>query len=239
MLIKSSGLNSGLKEFFSFTINPDCIEWRGDHIFFLRVHPKNMTILSYDEKLTEIKKFQNFLDSSGASFSIFVTDKTENLSEISDYYKKQLDLRPDYAFILEPVIRKISSIEQSSACVQRAFYIVFKARDRKEFDIFSKQLSGRLDFILAEKEELITVMRNFILREYTPFDLYVFENALKEHYEQSVKKSKINRRVPENPLRESREDNLVAIDKLTKNNESGVNNIESSDQPSERLWGRS
>lgn len=239
MLIKKPGMTNTLKDFFNFQINSQYIEWNSKYVYFLRIRPKNMTILSYTEKLVELKKFQNFLDSSGASFSIFVTDKTENLDDISEYYKAQLNLRPEYAFVLEPIINKISSIEQSSACVQRAFYIVFKATDQKEFDIFAKQLSGRLDYILAEKEELVTVMRNYILREYTPFDLYVFETALKEQYQQFSANEKKHRKVKENPFRESREDNLVAIDKLTSNNIVEVKHIETASNTDEHIWGHS
>ncbi len=216
MLIKiSKKLKAGLREYFSFRIYDDCIEWQDKQVYFLRIHPKNMSILSYDEKLTEIKKFQNFLDSSASRFSVFVTDKTENLNDISQYYKRQLELRPEYAFIIEPVIARISSIEQSSACVQRAFYIVYRAKDRREFEIFSKQLADRIDFDLAQKEELILVMRNFILREYTPFNLYVFEDAVKKHYEELNKKTRRSRKVADNPFREEREDNLIAIGKIT------------------------
>jgi hypothetical protein len=242
-------LSSDIKDFFKFTINNDYIEWHGEQIYFLRIQPKNMTILSYSEKLDEIKKFQSFIDAAASKFSIFITDKTEDLSEISDYYKKQLALRPDYQFVIQPVINKISDIEETSACVQRAFYIVFKAHDRREFEIFSKQLSDNISCKTAEKEELILVMRNFILREYTPFNLYVFENCLKEHYEQFQKAKKKNQRAPENPYREQREDNISAIDRLIPNEsdnnrdnkEEVKKNAKSKEDTdgSEHLWGRS
>lgn len=96
---------AGIKEYFSFGIQDDYIENRGKEIYFLRIHPKNMSILSFSEQLTEIKKLQSFFDASAAHFSFFVTDKTENLNEISDYYKQQMELRPEYAFVLEPVIK--------------------------------------------------------------------------------------------------------------------------------------
>lgn len=208
-------LPSGLRESFDFNIYDDHITYGGKEVYFLRIHPKNMSILSYDEKLTEIKGFQHFLDASPLKFSMFVTDKTENLEEVSRFYKKQMELRPEYEFIFRPIVDKISSIEQTSASVQRAFYIIYKAKDRRDYEAFAKQLSGHLVFIPAEKEEFILVLRNFILREYTPFSLYVFEEAVQEHYREAKKNKRLNRKVEADPSREQREDNLDAISRLS------------------------
>jgi|GEM_PF-6260112 hypothetical protein len=205
---------AGLREYLTFRIYDDCIESRGRQIYFLRIHPKNMSILSFAEKLVEIRKFQTFLDADTSQFSIFVTDKTEDLNEISRYYKHQLELRPEYAFIIEPVINRISSIEQTSACIQRAFYIIVRTKDRREFETVEKQLYGKLDFSLTQKEELILVMRNYILREYTTFSLYVFEDAVKKHFAELNQKIRRNRKVTVNPFHEAKEANRAAIERI-------------------------
>lgn len=208
------GIAAGLREYFKFQIFDDNIENRGREIYFLRIHPKNMSILSIDEKIMEIKKYQSFLDASGAHHSIFITDKTENLNEISHYYREQIELRPEYAFVLEPMLKRIMSIEKSSASVQRAFYIVLKVKSRREYEAIENQLAGRLDFSLAQKEELILLMRNYILREYTMFSLYVFEEAVKKHYEEYNRQARRNRHVEADPIHEAKEDNRIAIDRI-------------------------
>jgi hypothetical protein len=208
-------LPASLREYFDFRIYDDCIEFAGLQVFFLRVHPKNMSILSYGEKLSEIKNFQKFLDASAAHFSVFVTDKTESLEDISRFYKRQMNLRPEYEFIFKPIIDSISSIEDTSASVRRAFYIVFHARERREYEIFARQLAGGLDCVPVKKDELVLLLRNYILREYTPFSLYVFEDALKRRREEENSKARRNRKAKANPLREEREDNLAALDRLS------------------------
>lgn len=236
----SKKLPPDLRAALDFRIEDDFIEWGGRQIYFLRVRPKNMSILSYSEKLTEIKKLQHFLDASATEFSLFVTDKTENLEDISNFYKRQLKLRPEYAFIIEAVLKKISTVEQSSASIQRAFYIVFNAKDRRDFEIFEKQLSGRADFYLTEKEELIQIMRNFILREYTPFDLYIFEDAVKRSYCERKEKRIRGKRVDSDPHRDKKEDNIAAIEKIANQAEGGTGNAKIHEKSSEfsgsSLW---
>lgn len=178
---------NSMKQLLACKICDDHIEAGGKRYFFLRIKPKNMTILSYQEKEVEIKKFQAFLDSIDTEFSIFVMDKTENLDDIKHYYEMLVKSRPDYEFINGAVLEKLQSIESDSACVQRAFYIIMAAKERRDYDLFVKQLAGHINFSLVFKEELIVIMQNYQLHEYPNFSLYSFENEIEKEYRKMLK----------------------------------------------------
>lgn len=171
-------VSSTMKNLLNFRLMEDHIEEGGAYIFFLRVHPPNMVILSKSERRAKAHKFQEALDGIDIPFDIFVMDKAEDLEHVKKYYQACRSKWPDYDFVFNAVLRKLDTIDGESASIQRAFYIVVRVRDRQRFDLFAQQFQNRLDFTLAKHEELETVMRNFLLREYVATPVYSVQREM-------------------------------------------------------------
>lgn len=171
----------------------------GSQVYFLRLSPPNLNIMTDGEKGNEIQKFQEFYDSLGdlKTVQIFSLDKTENLSGNKAYWSSLI--RPDNEDdpcieIKRAVIRSIESIESTSSSVGRAFYFVLKIKDPAELSRFETSLNTKgIHYYIAEKQELVTVHRNFILREFVSFDIYDFEKEVNESYENAGAKKKAAR----------------------------------------------
>lgn len=171
----------------------------GSQVYFLRLSPPNLNIMTDGEKGNEIQKFQEFYDSLGdlKTVQIFSLDKTENLSGNKAYWCSLI--RPDNEDdpcieIKKAVIRSIESIESTSSSVGRAFYFVLKIKDPAELSRFETSLNTKgIHYYIAEKQELVTVHRNFILREFVSFDIYDFEKEVNEAYENAGAKKKAAR----------------------------------------------
>lgn len=187
---KGSTMRNTMRSLLSFRVKEDYIEADGKMFFLFRIHPRNMTILSKEEKREEAKRFQHMLDALDMKFSVFAVDKTENLDEIKRYYESLVASRPDYAFINGEILNQLTSIEQTSACVQRAFYMIIKVKDHQEVDNFVSQMQGCFIFTQAKREEIIVVLRNHILREFTSFRLYVFIDQIREKIDAIRKKGR-------------------------------------------------
>ena len=155
-------------------------------IYFFRLFPRNMSILSRDEKLQEHRKLQTILDSCGDSPegmpSLFVMDKTENLDELKGYYESLLAQHPEYEFINREILRHLIGMEEESACVERAFYFILRVRDVARMDLFAEQLKGQIAFHIAQREEIVTLLRNYLLREFTPYEPMEFDKLVDLKY---------------------------------------------------------
>lgn len=173
-------VSSTMKKLFPFHLMEDHIEAEGKYVFFLRVHPPNMGILSKLERKANADKFQQALDGIDVPFSIFIMDKAENLEVNKKHYKACRSKWPDYDFVFNGYLQKLDSIDGESASVQRAFYLVVPVRDRQRFDLFAQQFQNRLDCTLAKRDELETIMRNFNLREYVTAPVYCMERELEK-----------------------------------------------------------
>lgn len=175
---KAKHISSTMKNLLKFHLMEDHIEEDGEFVFFLRVHPPNMAILSKAERRVNAHKLQEALDGIDLPFAIFVMDKAENLEHVKKHYRAGREKWPDFDFVFNGYLRKLDTIDGESASIQRAFYLVVRVRDRQRFDLFSQQFQNRLDCTLATRDELETIMRNFNLREYVPTPVYSVEREL-------------------------------------------------------------
>ena len=61
----------------------------------------------------------------GCTFSMFATDKLENLDEVKNFY---LSLPVRYEYMISDIVANIEKSDVSSASVQRAYYFIYKTK---------------------------------------------------------------------------------------------------------------
>lgn len=151
------------------------------HYFFFRIQPPNLSILSDWERQEKIKTFETFLDSNEMPFQICVMDKTEDLSQNKQFWQ---GINDRYDFISNAILSSIEEMQSDSRGVQRAFYIVICIKRKSEHELFFELLKNSgFECYVVMKNELITVMRNFLLREFTDFDIHTFDKEVQALYE--------------------------------------------------------
>ena len=176
-----------ISDMINFDIKDNYVQDETRKIYFLRFFPPNLNIMTKSEKHTEVKKFQEFYDSlMDINCQIFSLDKTENLKGNKDYWSSLLKNDDENDFctkIQKAIIRQIDSIESTSSSVGRAFYFVLKVKEQADLTHFETCLSTKgINYYIADKQELVTVLRNFILREFVGFDIYDFEKEVENAY---------------------------------------------------------
>lgn len=165
-----------------FEICDNHIKTPSGHYYLFRINPPNLSILNEWERQEKIKGFESFLDSNDVSFQIIVLDKTEDLS-LNKQFWQSIDDR--YDFISRAILASIEEMQNNSSGVQRAFYIIICVKRKSEHELFFEQLKNNgFDCYVVTKMELITVMRNFMLREFTDFDIHTFDKEVQALYEQ-------------------------------------------------------
>ncbi len=161
---------------FDFEINDNHVTQGGKNIYLYRFFPPNLSIFTEDEKETEIQKLCIFFDNIFMPFQIFAMDKVEDLSKNRRFFE---GMDPAYSEYTGQIIEQISSIEQSNEntnSVQRAYYFIIQPKNAADRTVFEEAMrTGSMVYYPVEKAELVTVLRNYILREFIPFDLYYFE----------------------------------------------------------------
>lgn len=185
-----------ISDIVNFDIKENYVETPdGSRVFFLRLSPPNLSIMTDDEKGNEIQKLQEILDSlSYAKFQILALDKTENLSGNKAYWQSLI--RPDdeddpCIMIKKAIVNSIENSESTSSSVSRAFYFVLKIKDPNDLSKFETSLGMKgIIYYIAEKQEIVTVLRNFLLREFVGFDIYDFEREVYAAYDQNPGKNK-------------------------------------------------
>ena len=151
-----------LDQLIQFNLHDDCVESGGLFFRFYRYYPPNTDIMTEDEVAQEIENLSSLFDSIDRAFAMFSTDKIEDMSRIRKYYAS---LDPRFDAYTSEIIAQIDSAEENSASVQRAFYFIISSKNRTD-DIYN-QLVGRGYHIQpAEKDEIITMLRNYYIREF-------------------------------------------------------------------------
>ena len=180
-----------ISDLFNFVVRENYAEAGGFRIYFLRFSPPNLSIMTDGEKAAEISKFQEFYESyTDRRFQIFSLDKTENLEANKAFWQSLQKGEEDDPCreIRDTVIRQIGSIESTSSSVGRAFYFVLRIKDPEELSRFETNLSAKsIPYYIADRQEVVTVLRNYILREFVNFDLYDLEKEVEQLYADETK----------------------------------------------------
>lgn len=155
--------------------------------YFLRLHPRNMEILSSAERREEARRLQAVLDADGVEISFLSLDKTEGLEDQRVHYENVLAQYPTYEPINSEILRRINGYEEErSACVERAHYLVLRCRDRSIYERFAHTAAEYLHFHTAERHELIVMLRNHLLRDFSTMALAEWDEEIKLKYEQET-----------------------------------------------------
>lgn len=159
--------------------------------FFYRFYPPNLSILTDYELEIEISALQNALEAANMAVQIFALDKVEDLSKNKDFFENMDDRYKDYT---GQIVEQISSHDASDSktnSIQRAYYFVITVKTENERNNFEDALrDNNIKYSLITKNELITVFRNFYLREFDAFDLYYFKKEMKNKYDSAAKRTK-------------------------------------------------
>jgi hypothetical protein len=183
-------------ELIDFEIKENHVESNGSNFYFLRINPPNLSIMTDGEKAAAIQSFQLFYNAGDWEFQLMSLDKTENLSGNQAFWGGLLREGEEDPCkeIKTSIIAQIKSIESSSSSVGRAFYFVLRIKEISELTRFEDALNSKgILCNRTDKQELITVLRNFNLREFLSFDLYDFEKEMEAAYESTGTKTKRSR----------------------------------------------
>ena len=117
---------------------------------------------------------------------IFAMDKVENLSRNKEFFENMNEKFKKYT---EQIVSQISSHDtddRKTNSVQRAYYFIIKTKTDGERSTFEDALRGQnLKYSTAKRGELATVFRNYFLREFSEFDILLFN---KTRYKKSIGK---------------------------------------------------
>ena len=157
---------------------------------FYRFFPPNLSILTGQEKENEIDAFCSLLENSNMPLQIFTLDKVEDLSENKAFFS---NMKPEYAVYTDIIINQITSHENTSKTnsIQRAYYFIVPIKNHHAKELFEEALrTQKLKCVPCQKQEIITVFRNFYLREFTAFDIYTFTEEIRKKYEEATQRKK-------------------------------------------------
>lgn len=164
-----------LYKLLGFRLHEDCVEADGKFYFFFRFFPPNTDIMTLDEVTAEIHNMSALFDGFEQAFSLFATDKVEDLSKVRHYYS---NLDPRFDTYVSDIIAQLDSVENNSASVQRAFYFIFTSSNRENNEFYNKLVGRGYHIAPAQKEELVTLFRNFFLREFANTPIHTLEAEL-------------------------------------------------------------
>lgn len=166
--------NAPINKLLNFRLHDDCIESGGKFYYFFRFFPPNTDIMTADEVEDEVRNLSALFDGFEQPFAMFATDKVEDMSKVREHYSS---LDPRFDAYVSDIIAALDNVETNSASVQRAFYFIFTAATQ-ENDFYNKLVGRGYHIHTAQKEELVTLLRNYFLREFTNVPIHTLEDDL-------------------------------------------------------------
>lgn len=173
-----------ITSFIDFKITENHIESKSKNFYFYRFFPPNLSILTPREKQMDIDCLSDFLEAIAMPIQIFAMDKAEDLSKNKAFF--QNNTLSEYKEYTEQIVNQLSSYEMSddvTSSIQRAYYFIVEFKDKDRKKIFDEALrTNHLKTKLICHDELVTLVRNYFIREFSNFDPYVFEKEVLEKY---------------------------------------------------------
>lgn len=172
-----------IEELLTFSIRENHVEAKGFKYYFYRFYPPNISILTPGELENEISSLCSFFETANMPIQIFAMDKIEDLSRNKKFFENMDEKYKQYT---EKIVEQISSHDtndERTNSVQRAYYFVIRVRSEDDRNNFEDAIRNQnLRHSLVDSEELITVFRNYYLREFSAFNVYVFGEEVKNKY---------------------------------------------------------
>lgn len=180
-----------IENLISFSIKDNYVAADKLQFFFYRFYPPNLSILTDYELDTEISALEKALEASNMAVQIFALDKVEDLSKNKSFFENMNERYKEYTSLIVEQISSHDSNEDKTNSIQRAYYFIISVKSETERNNFEDALrDNNIKYNLINKNELITVFRNFYLREFDAFDLYYFKKEVKNKYDIAAKRTK-------------------------------------------------
>ncbi len=168
----------------SFSIKENYVAVDKLQFYFYRFYPPNLSILTEYELEAEISSLEGAIEAANMAIQILAIDKVEDLSKNRDFFENMDERYKEYT---SQIITQISSHDTNDSktnSIQRAYYFVIAVKSETERTDFEDALrDNNIKFTKINKDELITVFRNFYLREFDEFDLFYFKQEMKNKYD--------------------------------------------------------
>lgn len=163
---------------FSFADNGIYGGKDGKELFrFYRYYPPNTDVMTDEEIAQEIEQLCRLFDSLRCPFTMFGTDKIEDMSALKEYYRS---LPRRYDHILADVVNEIESTETKSSAVQRAYYFIYKAQSEED-DIYTLIVGKGYKIDRVKNDEMAVLLRNYLVREFINVDIYTIAEEVKNY----------------------------------------------------------
>lgn len=174
-----------MKDYLDFLIMDNHVMSKGKKFYFYRFYPPNLSILTPSEKAVEIEALCNFLESMNMPLQIFAMDKVEDLSKNKEFFlQHMLEEYEQYTTRIAEQIASYETSDEHTNSIQRAYYFVIEEKNKEDRNLFEEALRvQRVKTSLVLRDELITMFRNFYLREFSNFDMYVFSEEVFKKYD--------------------------------------------------------
>lgn len=170
-----------ITDLINFEIKEDYVQGSNGKFYFFRIIPPNLTIMNPDEKRAKIRQFEGVLNNNDLTLQILAMDKTEDLTKNKAFWKQ---LPERYEAMTAEILDTIGEIEYTNSGIQRAYYFVIKPQEQEQVALFENLIMQKeFRFYRVARAELITVMKNFFLRDFIDFDIYTFEREVQALYE--------------------------------------------------------
>lgn len=179
-----------IENLISFTIKDNYVRANELSYYFYRFYPPNISILTDKEIDIEISSLCHFLESANMPIQIFAMDKVEDLSRNKNFFENMSEKYKKYT---EQIVAQISSHDtndRNTNSIQRAYYFVICSKsenNKNNFEIAFR--TNNLKCNIVERDELITIFRNYLLREFSSFNMYEFGKELKIVYDNTTKRT--------------------------------------------------
>lgn len=173
---KRKKADGNIDKLLGFELLEDGIKTSNGVYTFYRYYPPNTEIMTETEVELEIENMAQLFDALGREFEIIAIDKVEDLREVKNFY---LSLPPEFDFITSYILATLEDVEVSSSAVQRAFYIVVRNDKEGGRNAYNTIRGKGYQAEIATKAELAVVLRNYLLREFLPTDIYTITEEVK------------------------------------------------------------
>lgn len=182
-----------MQRLIDFTLADDHIISKGAPFHFFRYFPPNISIMTTEELEKDIDRFGRLLDALNCKFSLFITDKIEDLNENKKFYSS---LSPEFEYITSEIVAAIESTEVESTSVQRAFYFIYKPPKNHNYEDFYNTLVGRgYRIAIPNRQELAMLLRNYTIREFINQNIYTIVQEAAAGIDKRVKDEVFNREI--------------------------------------------
>lgn len=138
-----------IQRVIDFKLEDNYVISDGHYVYFYRYYAPNTHIMTDDEIQSEIGKLGRLFDTLKCSFTLFATDKVENLEAIKNYY---LSLPVRYEYINSEIVESIERSDVESSAVQRAYYIIYRTDSPQE----DTEDGGPFIYDLLKRTETLT-----------------------------------------------------------------------------------